>query len=124
MRLELGAPWEALLLEATTRRELPLGFTRQAQVGPRAVRDRVEDGNVDDGMVVASLKRGVRSLRVTPIGAIYLASPRRGGCGLSQFEVEGRCCGHVGSRARSCARDGRRRPGSQTRVSSGMMVIR
>ena len=89
MRLELGAPWEALLLEATTRRELPLGFTRQAQVGPRAVRDRVEDGNVDDGMVVASLKRGVRSLRVTPIGAIYLAPPRRGGCGLSQFEVGG-----------------------------------
>ncbi|CAB4934667.1 unannotated protein [freshwater metagenome] len=42
---------------------------------------------MDDGMVVASLKVRLRPLGVTPIGAVHLAPPRRGGRGLGQLEV-------------------------------------
>ena len=44
---------------------------------------------MDDGVVVASLKRAVRPFGVTPIGAVDLAPPRRGGRGLGQLEIGG-----------------------------------
>src|SRR5207253_3661167 len=66
VRLEFVAPREGLLLEASTRSELPLGFGRQTLACPRRVGIGVVPRNMHHGVLPAFLDIGARSFRMTP----------------------------------------------------------
>ena len=74
--LAFVAPGEGLALEPSPRCEFPLGFGQQALVCPGAIGPGIRPGNMDDRMITAVVKRGMRSFRMSPIRSVNLAPPR------------------------------------------------
>ena len=63
------APDVGLVVQAAAGRELPLGLGRQALAGPLGIGDRIEPGDVNDGMIVLALDAAARPFGMPPVGA-------------------------------------------------------
>src|SRR4051812_2791181 len=89
IRVKLLAPREATPDKAPTRCELPLGFGRQASVGPSAECERVIPRDVDRRVVLALIDRRPRPFGMRPVGARNPSPPWRPGHALRRGEVLG-----------------------------------
>src|SRR5262245_11525934 len=74
-RLEVLAPGIFLAVETAARCELKLRLRRQALAGPPGVGNGIVPGDLDNGMLLASLQTTLRTFGVLPASVFHVAPP-------------------------------------------------